>query len=126
MMVWKWRKMVRRLNHRDVFESAIQNILDYFSNRVSEPFLTYRNKLINEADEGQCRRVKRERVEVTHRCSIYYTKQCEARTPSHSALYDTAAVLHCVNYSQERSEPRTGGCGSIEIAGGIYILTPTR
>lgn len=58
MMVGKWWKTVRRLDHGDVFESAIQNVLNYFSNRVSEPFLTYRNEPIDGADEGQCRRVK--------------------------------------------------------------------
>lgn len=64
--------MVRRPDHGDVFESAIQNVLDYFSNRVSEHFLTYRNELINEANEGQCRRVKGcFTFEVTHRCSLY-------------------------------------------------------
>jgi hypothetical protein len=46
-----------------------------------------------------------------------YTKQYEARALSHSALYDTAADSlervqgHCVDYSQEKSEPRTGGVG---------------
>ncbi len=77
MMVWKWWKMVRRLDHRDVFESAIQNILDYFSNRVSELFLTYRNELIDDADEGQCRRVKGLTFEVTHqrRCSLSITQR---------------------------------------------------
>jgi hypothetical protein len=34
-------------------ESAIQNILDDFSNRVSKLFVTYRNGLIDEADEGK-------------------------------------------------------------------------
>jgi hypothetical protein len=57
MMVVKWWKMVWRLDHGDVFESAIQNVLDYFSDRVSELFLTYRKKLINKANEGQCQRV---------------------------------------------------------------------
>jgi len=58
-MVGKWRKMVRRSDHKDVFESAIRNVLDYFSNRKSEPLLTYRNELIDEADEGQCQSVKK-------------------------------------------------------------------
>ena len=118
MMAWKWWKMVRRLNHRDVFESAIQDILDYFSNRVSEPSLTYRNELINGADEASVGASEGERVASRLKLltAAAYTEQWKARTLSQRFI-DTVDVSlesvqgHCVDYSQEKSESRTGWCG---------------
>jgi hypothetical protein len=74
-------KMARRLDHRYVFVSAIQNVLDYFSNRVSKLFLTYRNELIDEADEGHCRRVRLKLLTAAD-----YTEQCEPQTLSHGLV----------------------------------------
>jgi hypothetical protein len=86
----KWCKMMQRLDHRDGFRS-VQNVLDYFSNRVSELFLTYRNELI---DEGRCRRVKGPGC-FTFEGSTHRYRRCEARALSSiitQPLCETASV----------------------------------